>query len=232
MTVFWIRVFIYTLLPILVAAVLARVDPRIGGRERRLEVFLIYVFALGVAGSGIGGFVGHVFLSDLVAESIGWPAGSPFQLEMGFANLALAILGIVSVGRRDGYREATVVAVTVVGVGATIVHIVDILQTGNIAPGNTIQNVSNLLRPALLIGLLYASRRSEWLSGAERSGESFDRWRLRHAQAAGWMTGMVAGGFGVGYALDRPVLGTLVGLLMGAVAVWLSLFRAPAQAGE
>ena len=176
--------------------------------------------------------MGHVFLSDRVAESIGWPAGSPFQLEMGFANLALAILGLISVGRRDGYREATVVAVTVVGVGATIVHIVDILQTGNIAPGNTIQNVSNLLRPALLIGLLYASRRSEWLSGAERSGESFDRWRLRHAQAAGWMTGMVAGGFGVGYALDRPVLGTFVGLLIGAVAVSLSLFRVPAQAGD
>ena len=55
MTVFWLRVLIYTLLPILVAGVLARVDPRIGGRERRLETFLIYLFALGVAGSGIGG---------------------------------------------------------------------------------------------------------------------------------------------------------------------------------
>jgi len=45
-----------------------------------------------------------------------------------------------------------VIAVTVFGVGATIVHVSDIIQTGNLAPGNTIQNVGNLLKPALLIG--------------------------------------------------------------------------------
>ena len=33
-------------------------------------------------------------------------------------------------GRRDGFREATVIAVTVFGVGATIVHVSDIIQTG------------------------------------------------------------------------------------------------------
>jgi hypothetical protein len=105
-------------------------------------------------GSGIGGLFGHVFISDSVAESIGWPTGNPFQLEVGFANLAIGILGIIAMGRRDGFREATVIAVTVFGVGATIVHVSDIIQTGNLAPGNTIQNVGNLLKPALLIGFL------------------------------------------------------------------------------
>ena len=33
-------------------------------------------------------------------------AGNPFQLEVGFANLAVGILGIVAMGRRDGFREA------------------------------------------------------------------------------------------------------------------------------
>jgi hypothetical protein len=117
-------------------------------------------------------------------------------------------------------------------VGATIVHLVDILRTGNLSPGNTIQNASNLLRPALLIGWRHASRRSERESGAERSGEGFDWWRVRHAQAAGWMTGIVASGFGAGYAPDRPVVGTFVGVVWGAVAVWLSLFRVPADAGD
>jgi hypothetical protein len=94
-----------------------------------------------------------------VAESIGWPTGNPFQLEVGFANLAVGILGIVAMGRRDGFREATVIAVAVFGVGATIVHARDIIETGNLAPGNTLQNVGNLLKPALLIGFLVASRR-------------------------------------------------------------------------
>jgi len=32
---------------------------------------MLYVLAVGVAGSGIGGFFAHAFLADEVAESIG-----------------------------------------------------------------------------------------------------------------------------------------------------------------
>jgi hypothetical protein len=52
-----------------------------------LELFLLHLFGVGVAGSGIGGFFGHVFVSDPVAESIGWPTGNLLQLEVGMANL-------------------------------------------------------------------------------------------------------------------------------------------------
>lgn len=94
---------------------------------------------MGVAGSVIGGFFGYLFLSDLLAESIGWSTGSPFRLEMGFANLAVGVLGIIAVSRGDGFREATVIAVAILGVGASTVHIMDIIQTGNLAPGSTLQ---------------------------------------------------------------------------------------------
>ena len=83
------------------------------GRPASPEIFPLYLFGVGVAGSGIGGFFSHFFISDWVAESIGWPTGNPFQLEVGLANLAVGILGIVAMGRRDGFREATVIAVTV-----------------------------------------------------------------------------------------------------------------------
>ena len=119
---------------------------------------LIPLFIIGVAGSGIGGFLAHVFISDEIADAIGWDAGSPFQLEVGFANLAIGLLGAIAAERRDGFREATVIAATVFAVGATFVHIRDIVDTGNLAPGNTIQNVPNLLRPALLIFFLRRSR--------------------------------------------------------------------------
>jgi hypothetical protein len=129
------------------------------------------------AGSRIGGFFGHFFISDSVAESIGWPTGNPFQLEVGVANLAVGILGGVAMGRRDGFREATVIAATVFGVGATVVHVMDVIESGNLAPGNTIQNVSNLLRPALLIAFLAASRRAERSPDSEAQTAGFDRWR-------------------------------------------------------
>jgi hypothetical protein len=114
-----IRVFSFSILPVLIAAGHLGLDRSSRPRERRLEIFLLYLFGVGVAGNGIGGLFGHVFLSDPVAESIGWPTGNPFQLEVGLANLTVGILGIVAMGRRDGFREATVIAATVLGVGAT-----------------------------------------------------------------------------------------------------------------
>jgi 4-amino-4-deoxy-L-arabinose transferase-like glycosyltransferase len=210
-----LRIFTYSILPLIVAVGQIGVDKSSRSRERKIETFLLYLFGIGVAGSGIGGFFGHVFISDSVAESIGWPTGNPFQLEVGFANLAIGILGIVAMGRRDGFREATVIAVTVFGVGATIVHVSDIIDTGNLAPGNTIQNVGNLLKPALLIGFLAASRRAERSPDSEAHTSEFDIWRRPRIQAAGLMTGSVAAGFGVGFATDQPVIGTVIGTLIG-----------------
>ena len=220
-----LRVFIYSLLPLIIAVGHLGLDKSSRSRERRLEIFLLYLFGVGVAGSGIGGFFGHFFISDSVAESIGWPTGNPFQLEVAFANLAVGILGIVAMGRRDGFREATVIAVTVLGVGATIVHARDIIETGNLAPGNTLQNVANLLKPALLIGFLSASRRAEHSPDSEVHTSGFDTWREPRIQAAGLMTGSVAAGFSVGFAIDQPVIGILIGTLIGAGLVAFVIAR-------
>src|SRR4029453_10358506 len=211
-----LRIFIYSILPLIIAVVHLSLEKSSQSRERKLEIFLLYLFGIGVAGSGIGGFIGHYFISDSVAESIGWPTGNPFQLEVGFANLAVGILGIVAMGRRDGFREATVIAGTVFGVGATVVHVMDVIESGNLAPGNTIQNISNLLRPALLIAFLAASRRAERSPDSEAQTQGFDQWREPRIRAAGMMTGSVAAGFGAGFAIDLPLIGTLVGTLVGA----------------
>jgi 4-amino-4-deoxy-L-arabinose transferase-like glycosyltransferase len=211
-----IRVLIFSVLPVIIAAGHVGLDRSSRPRERRLEIFLLYLFGVGVAGSGLGGFFGHFFISDPVAESIGWPTGSPFQLEVGFANLAVGILGIVAMGRRDGFREATVIAATVFAMGASVVHVMDIIESGNLAPGNTIQNLSNLLRPALLIAFLAASRRAERSPDSEALMSGFERWRGPRISAAGVMTGSVAAGFGGGFAIDLPGVGALVGTLVGA----------------
>jgi 4-amino-4-deoxy-L-arabinose transferase-like glycosyltransferase len=227
-----IRISIYSILPFLVAGAQVGLDKSTNTRERRLELFLIYLFSLGVAGSGIAGFISHFFISDIVAESIGWPTGSPFQLEVAFANLLLGILGLIAAGRRDGFREATVIAVTVFGVGATIVHLMDIFETGNLAPGNTVQNFANLLRPALLIYFLVASRRAERAPDSEVRMAEFDIWRGPRLQAAGWLTACVATGFGVGFALNLTLYLTLLGIVVGLVVVWLVISRAPLEARQ
>jgi 4-amino-4-deoxy-L-arabinose transferase-like glycosyltransferase len=227
MAVFALRIYTFSVLPLLLAGAVIVLDTSVSSRERKLEVLLVFLFALSVAGGGIGNFFAHFFLSDQVAESIGWPTGSPFQREVAFANLALGVLGLVAVGRRDGFREATVIAVTVFGVGATIVHIMDIAATGNLAPGNTLQNVLNLARPALLIGILAMARRAEAAPGSESGTEEFDRWRAPLAQAAGLATACVATAFGIAYAVNHPILITLLGTAIGFAVVMVTLLRAP-----
>ena len=227
MTIFTIRVTIFTLLPLVIAGIVLLIDRSTNSRERRIEAFLIFLFALGVAGSGIGGFFGHMFLSDQVAESVGWLAGSPFQLEMGFANLILGVLGIIAVGRRDGFREATVIAVAILGFGATIVHIIDIFETGNLAPGNTIQNFANLVRPTLLIGFLIAARRSEAGPDSETGTIEFGRWRQPLGLVAGISTGIVATGFGLGFAIGQPTLLTMIAIIISLLLLVVILHRSP-----
>lgn len=226
MTIVAIRVFIFTVLPLLVALAFVLLDRDSRSPERRVEIFLIFLLALGVAGSGIGGFFAHLFLSDVVAESVGWPAGNPFQLEVGFANLAMGVLGIIAVGRRDGFREATVIAATTFSAGATVVHLLDIVQTGNLAPGNTLQNLDNLIGPIFLIIFLASSRRLERSPDSEVSQPAFERWRMPRTQAAGAMTGVVATGFGVGFAINQPLLGTVLGILGGVILTLVILARA------
>jgi hypothetical protein len=213
------------------AAMHVWLDERVRHRVQRLEVFMLYMLAVGVAGSGIGGFFAHAFLADEVADSIGWPAGSPFQLEVAFANLALGILGILAMNRRGGFRDATVIAVTIFAGGATITHVIDIVETGNLAAGNTIQNVANLLRPAVLIWLLLAIRRS---ASAEKHAEEPSLegpWRDTAVIAAAQATAVVSATFSLGYAVNQPAMGAAVGSLLAAAATANAVSRAPRRPG-
>lgn len=214
---FLVRIFGYSLLPLLLTAVHLLLDRGANTTTRRIEVALMYLLAISVGANGIGGAFGHIFLSDLVAEGIGWPAGSPFQLEMGFANLTIGVLGVVAIGRRDGFRTATIIATTIIGVGATMVHLQDIAAHSNLSPGNTIQNISNLLDPILLIALSgWAAR----LADPETDGPSFQRWRARQQPIMGMAAAGVGIGFGIGFAMGALSWGTLLGTLAG-VAVGL-----------
>ena len=71
MTIYTLRLFIFIILPVLFAVGLSYLDKGTRTRERRLEIFLIFLFSLGLAGSGIGGWFSHLFIADMVAESIG-----------------------------------------------------------------------------------------------------------------------------------------------------------------
>ena len=112
------------------------------------------VFLVGVP--GIVGASGHIFAADQVAESIGWPKGSPFQYEVGVANLSFGILGIMCSWVTGDFWTATVVGFSVFLWGAAIGHIREMVTAKNFNPGNAgVVFYMDLLIPALLYVLLF-----------------------------------------------------------------------------
>ncbi len=100
--------------------------------ETLLKYFLIINFGL----SPIFAFTGHVFVSDMVAESIGWATGSPFQIELGFASLGFGVLGILCIWFKGNFWIATVLGYSIFLLGAAYVHIEEIINENNMSEGN------------------------------------------------------------------------------------------------
>ncbi len=104
--------------------------------------------------SGLVAFAGHIFMSDEVANQIGWPSGNPFQSEVAVANLAFAVLGICSFWRENtGFWLATALGYAVFMLGAGGVHVRDLVLHGNVAPLNSgaMILVTDLMFPLVLL---------------------------------------------------------------------------------
>lgn len=101
-----------------------------------VDVILGYVLLIHVGFAGLFAFYGHAFLSDQVADSIGWAAGSPFQLEIAMTNLAFGVLGVLCIFFKDEFRLATGIGYAVFLFGAAFVHIREMAVSGNYAINN------------------------------------------------------------------------------------------------
>jgi len=92
------------------------------------------VYLIGV--NGIMGASGHLLYPDPVARSIGWPTGSPFQWEVGVADLGWGVLGVMAPSYGRGFWLATIVVASVFLLGAAVGHVRQMVKARNFAPGN------------------------------------------------------------------------------------------------
>jgi hypothetical protein len=116
-------------------------------------------FSIGV--SFFYNFVMHTFFGEMSAKFIGW-ANSPFQLEVGFASLGFAVVGLLAFRGSFDLRLAAVVGPALFLLGAAGGHIYQMLATGNFAPGNAgIIFYTDILIPAFGFLLLWFQRRFE-----------------------------------------------------------------------
>lgn len=115
----------------------------------------------------------HIVFPDQVAGFIGWAPGSPFQVELGFATLGMSCLGILSIWLRGWFWLAPVVSWSVFSLGATYVHVEDILAHGNLSPGNAGAILFyDAFVPLLAIALLVVHFRNGGLESTERTARS------------------------------------------------------------
>lgn len=106
-------------------------------KEKMIETLLLYLLVFCVGFTGLMAFSGHVFMADKVAESIGWAVGSPFQFEVGMANLAFGIIGILCIWIRRSFWLATAIGWAVFLFGAAYGHIRDLTTHSNSAINNS-----------------------------------------------------------------------------------------------
>jgi Family of unknown function (DUF6790) len=125
-----------------------------------VDRLLRYLFLLPLGLQGLWAFVGHVFFAERAAAAIGW-ANSPFQYEVGVANLGLGLAAIYAALKVFATRFAVALVAAAFLGGAGIIHIVDIVGKGNLAPGNAGPIlVTDFLTPiAILVLLAFASER-------------------------------------------------------------------------
>lgn len=131
-------------------------------RAERLENAARWWFAAVGVWLFISG-LGHVMIPDEIAESIGWPTGSPFQREVGFGDLAWGVVALLCVRVRGTMREAVAIGTGIFLWGAAGGHIYEMLAHDNSAPNNSgVMLYVDIVVPVVSIALLW------WLRMAER----------------------------------------------------------------
>jgi hypothetical protein len=175
------QVYMWTLAISLPAAIHLRAA-RYRDRASRSEIVLMYV--LGVTGAiGMFNVVTHTVFASDVATSIGWPAGNPFQTEVGFANFAIGSVCFACFWRYDFWLPA-LIAKSVFAWGAGLTHIVDIVGSGNLASNNAGPILAwDILLPVVLVGLYVLARPARVRVAVTPALYWSTRWRLEEAIA-------------------------------------------------
>jgi len=94
--------------------------------------------------------MGHTLMSEQIAQSIGWTSNG-FQQELGWVSLGIGIAGLLCFWIRDRFWWATAIPFSTFLLGAAGIHLVEIMEKGNLNPGNTWIILPDLLMPLTVL---------------------------------------------------------------------------------
>ena len=123
-----------------------------------LEALFSYFLLFSIAFANLYNFVLHVFFGRVAAA--GWE-DSPFQLEVGFASLGFAALGLLAFKGSLDLRLAAIVGPACFLWGAAGGHVYQMITAHNFTPGNAgVISYSDVLVPILGFIFLWLQRRA------------------------------------------------------------------------
>jgi hypothetical protein len=125
-----------------------------------IEALFSYFLLFSIGLANVYNFVLHVFFGRMAAAFIGW-ADSPFQLEVGFASLGMAAVGLLAFRGSFDMRLAAIVGPACFLWGAAAGHICQMITAHNFAPGNAgVIFYSDILVPLVGFIFLWLQRRA------------------------------------------------------------------------
>lgn len=140
-------------LALIIAAVPRRGQPA-------AERFLAWVLLLPIGGTALWAGLWHVAFPRMSAGFIGW-APSPFQFEVGMADLAIGATACLAFWRDLGFKAATIMTASIFLLGDAVGHVRQMQVAGNFAPGNAgVPFYTDIIVPLLAITLLVLALRS------------------------------------------------------------------------
>jgi hypothetical protein len=144
------------------AAIHLHRDKQPRSAARTLEIFLAWWMVVAVGIAAIFGAMFHFFDGPDTAREIGFTNGDGgFQTEVGFADLAVGVLGVLCARFRDGFLLAAVIAVSICYLGDAYGHIHQAAIHDNHAPDNTgLVLWSDFIAPLVTIALYALQRRA------------------------------------------------------------------------
>lgn len=101
--------------------------------KKIVEIIFMYLLVIAVGARAlVAGFM-HIFNGPVTAKMIGWPPGSPFQYEVGVADMAFGLICMLCLFVRGSFWLATILTNGFFLFGCMIGHIRSIIEAGNFA---------------------------------------------------------------------------------------------------
>ena len=114
--------FLVRNLPALLFVVALGVAAARRGHGSKAEHFLSWILLLPIGMTGLWAGISHVFFPATAATHIGWEV-SPFQFEVGMADLAIGMTACVAFWRDLNFKAAAVIVASIFLLGDAIGHI-------------------------------------------------------------------------------------------------------------